>query len=127
MVPDSWPSANSSPHTARSLPPGVAHDIFGCQTFRYEKTASVRHVIAFCFEPQDEIIRRQQLFHGAGDNYVAQALKDTLPYFLRAVDDEYIRKREQLLTGGSWWRLVQKTRNHPMKESAGKNYERKTV
>jgi hypothetical protein len=36
------------------------------------------------------------LFHGAGDNFIAQALKDTLPYFLGAVDDDYVRKREQL-------------------------------
>lgn len=59
-------------------------------------TATIRHALAFCFQPQDEIIRRQQLFHGAADNFVAQALKDTLPYFLGAVDDEYVRKREQL-------------------------------
>jgi len=49
-----------------------------------------------CFQPQDEIIRRQQLFHGAADHFFAQALKDTLPYFLGAVDDEYVRKREEL-------------------------------
>jgi len=59
-------------------------------------TANVRQALALCFQPQDEIIRRQQLFHGAGDNFVAQALKDTLPYFLGAVDDDYVRKREQL-------------------------------
>ena len=59
-------------------------------------TANVRHALALCFQPQDEIIRRQQLFHGAGDNFFAQALKDTLPYFLGAVDDDYVRKREQL-------------------------------
>ncbi len=59
-------------------------------------TASVRQALALCFQPQDEIIRRQQLFHGAGDNFIAQALKDTLPYFLGAVDDDYVRKREQL-------------------------------
>jgi hypothetical protein len=58
--------------------------------------ANVRHALAFCFQPQDEIIRRQQLFHGAGDNFFAQALKDTLPYFLGAVDDDYVRKRERL-------------------------------
>jgi hypothetical protein len=63
---------------------------------RLSLTANVRQAIAFCFQPQDEIIRRQQLFHGAGDNFVAQALKDTLPYFLGAVDDDYVRKREQL-------------------------------
>jgi hypothetical protein len=59
-------------------------------------TANVRQALALCFQPQDEIIRRQQLFHGAGDNFIAQALKDTLPYFLGAVDDDYVRKREQL-------------------------------
>ena len=58
--------------------------------------ATIRHALAFCFQPQDEIIRRQQLFHGAGDNFVAQALRDTLPYFLGAVDDEYVRKRGEL-------------------------------
>ena len=63
---------------------------------RLPLAANVRHALAFCFQPQDEIIRRQQLFHGAGDNFFAQALKDTLPYFLGAVDDDYVRKRERL-------------------------------
>ena len=59
-------------------------------------SATVRHALALCLQPQDEIIRRQQLFHGAGDNFVAQSLKDTLPYFLGAVDDDYVRKSEEL-------------------------------
>lgn len=63
---------------------------------RLPLSANVRHALAFCFQPQDEIIRRHQLFHGADDNFFAQALKDTLPYFLGAVDDEYVRKREEL-------------------------------
>lgn len=59
-------------------------------------SANVRHALGLCFQPQDEIIRRQQLFHGAADNFFAQALKDTLPYFLGAVDDEFVQKREEL-------------------------------
>ena len=59
-------------------------------------SATVRHALALCFQPQDEIIRRQQLFHGAADNFVAQALKDTLPYLLGAVDDNYLKRREEL-------------------------------
>lgn len=59
-------------------------------------SASVRHALLLCFQPQDEINRRSQLFHGASDTYVAQSLKDTLPYFLGAVDDEYVRKRQEL-------------------------------
>ncbi|HOI36482.1 MAG TPA: DUF3732 domain-containing protein [Bacillota bacterium] len=59
-------------------------------------SATVRHALALCFQRQDEIIRRQQLFHGTDDSFFAQALKDTLPYFLGAVDDEHVRKQEEL-------------------------------
>lgn len=59
-------------------------------------SATIRHAISFCFQPQDEIVRRQQLFHGAENSFVAQGLKDVLPYFLGAVDDEHVRKREEL-------------------------------
>lgn len=59
-------------------------------------SASIRHALAFCFQPQDEIIRRHQLFHGADDNFVAQSLKDTLPYFLGAVAEDFILRRSQL-------------------------------
>lgn len=63
---------------------------------RMSLSANVRHALAYCFQPQDEIIRRNQLFHGADDSFCAQAIKDTFPYFLGAVDDEHVRKREQI-------------------------------
>ena len=59
-------------------------------------SATIRHALGLCFQRQDEIIRRDQLFHGTGDTFVAQALKDTLPYFLGAVDDDYVRRRQEL-------------------------------
>ncbi|MEM7247785.1 MAG: DUF3732 domain-containing protein [Acidobacteriota bacterium] len=59
-------------------------------------SATIRHALLYCFQPQDEIIRRGQLLHSSADNNVAQAIKDTLPYFLGAVDDEYVRKLEEL-------------------------------
>jgi len=59
-------------------------------------SANVRHALALCFQPQDEIIRRRQLFHGAADHFFAQGIRDTLPYFLGAVDDDYVRKHEEL-------------------------------
>lgn len=58
--------------------------------------ATVRHALMLCFQPQDEIIRRDQLFHGAGDHWKAQSLKDTLPYLLGAVDEDYVRNQETL-------------------------------
>jgi len=63
---------------------------------RPELSANVRHALPLCFQPQDEIIRRQQLFHGTHNNWFEQALKDALPYFLGAVDDDYVKKREEL-------------------------------
>lgn len=71
------------------------HDTPRGQT-RPPLTANIRHALALCFQPQDEIIRKKQLFHSADDNFVAQALKDTLPYFLGAVDNEYVSKKEEL-------------------------------
>lgn len=71
------------------------HDPLPGQT-RPSLAANIRHALAMCFQPQDEIIRRNQLFHGAGDHWFAQALKDTLPYFLGAVDDDHVRRREEL-------------------------------
>lgn len=59
-------------------------------------SANVRHALALCFQPQDEIIRKLQLFHGANDSFFAQALKDTIPYLLGAVDSEHVQKKEQL-------------------------------
>lgn len=63
---------------------------------RQPLSATIRHALLLCFQPQDEIIRRQQLFHGANDRFVADALRDTLPYLLGAVNDDYIRKRGEL-------------------------------
>lgn len=63
---------------------------------RLPLSANIRHALAFCFQPQDEIIRRHQLFHGADDNFFAQAIKDTLPFFLGAVDDDYVQRRDEL-------------------------------
>jgi hypothetical protein len=59
-------------------------------------SATVRHAVALCLQQQDEIISKKHLFHGTSDNWAAQALKDTLPYFLGAVDDDHVRKQGEL-------------------------------
>lgn len=70
--------------------------------------ATIRHGLMFCFQPQDEIIRRAQLFHMTDDHWKAQGLKDTLPYFLGAVEDEYIRNQMKLRDLKSKLRVVTK-------------------
>jgi hypothetical protein len=59
-------------------------------------SAHIRHALAFCFQPQDEILQRGRLFRGTDDGFFHRAVVDTLPYFLGAIDDDHVRKREKL-------------------------------
>jgi hypothetical protein len=59
-------------------------------------TTTFRHSLAFVFQPQNEVSQPGFLFHGQSDTWVAQAIKDTLPYFLGAVDDDYVADKERL-------------------------------
>ncbi|HMJ05767.1 MAG TPA: DUF3732 domain-containing protein [Chthoniobacterales bacterium] len=63
---------------------------------RLPLAANIRHALMLCFQPQDEIIRRDQLFHKVSDSWMAQALQDVFPYLLGAVSDDFVRKREEL-------------------------------
>ena len=59
-------------------------------------TTTLRHALAFVFQYQNDICDPDHLFHGQSDNWVAQAIKDTLPYFLGAVDDDYVAGKAKL-------------------------------
>ena len=60
-------------------------------------SASPRHAIAFCLQDQDEIDSRANLFHRQGESgFLAQSIKDTLPYFLGAVDEQTFRLQLEL-------------------------------
>ncbi|MEU3597136.1 DUF3732 domain-containing protein [Streptomyces sp. NPDC006798] len=47
---------------------------------------SIRHALFFCFQGQNEIANPEQLFHSQGQEWRSSAIRDTLPYFLGAVD-----------------------------------------
>ena len=49
--------------------------------------ASSRHAIMFCLQGQDEIANRRLLFHRQGEQFMPAAIKDSLPYFLGAIDE----------------------------------------
>src|SRR3546814_1700375 len=59
-------------------------------------TATINHALTFCLHSQHEIAQRHHLFHGSDDRFVAQAIKDTLPYFLGAVSDDYLAQQQEL-------------------------------
>jgi len=80
----SWASLSDYLHEP---PPGQTRDSLA---------ATISHALTFCFQSQNEIAQRKHLFHGSSDRFVAQAIKDTLPYFLGAVTDDYVAKQQEL-------------------------------
>lgn len=58
--------------------------------------ATIRHALFLCIQKQDEIDSRERLFHRQGDQHIPQAIKDTVPYFLGAVDENHFIKQAQL-------------------------------
>jgi len=51
--------------------------------------ASSRHAILFSLQAQDEIANRRLLFHRQGEQFMPAAIRDVLPYFLGAVDENH--------------------------------------
>ena len=58
--------------------------------------ATIRHALFLCFQSQDEIASRQRLFHRQGDEAIPRTIKDTIPYFLGAVDDDHFYFQNEL-------------------------------
>ena len=50
--------------------------------------ANIRHALLYCFQGQDEIAAKNFLFHRQSDNYIKQAIKDTIPYFLGIISEK---------------------------------------
>jgi peptidoglycan hydrolase CwlO-like protein len=59
-------------------------------------TANIRHALFYCFQQQSEVISNRHLFHKQSEQWIPQAIKDTLPYFLGAVDDKHVAKMAEL-------------------------------
>lgn len=51
-------------------------------------SANIRHALYYCFQGQDEIAARNNLFHRQSESFITQSIKDTIPYFLGVVDEE---------------------------------------
>lgn len=58
--------------------------------------ANFRHALLFSFQDQNDIDSKQRLFHRQGEDFISQAIKDTLPYFLGAIDEDRLLKQAQL-------------------------------
>src|ERR1700722_2862829 len=58
--------------------------------------ASVRHALYYVFQGQGEIANPDILFHTQAEEWAPRAIRDTLPYFLGAVDEEQILKQARI-------------------------------
>lgn len=65
---------------------------------RREYSAGIRHTLFFTLQSQSEVANANILFHSQNEEFVPQAIRDVLPYFLGAVDPGAVRKRELLRT-----------------------------
>ncbi len=59
-------------------------------------SANIRHALIFCIQDQDEIDSRKILFHRQSEPFLPQTIKDVLPYFLGAIDEDLLRWKVQL-------------------------------
>lgn len=75
---------------------GIVENLSEPGITRRPLAANFRHALTFCFQEQGEIAQRGFLFHGSSDNFVALAIRDTLSYFLGAVDDRRPALRAEL-------------------------------
>lgn len=53
--------------------------------------ANIAHALWLCFQKQNTIASQEQLFHRMNEQFLPQHLKDTLPYFLGAVDESHFK------------------------------------
>jgi hypothetical protein len=58
--------------------------------------ANFRHALLLSLQDQNDIDSKQRLFHRQGEDFVGTAIRDTLPYFLGAIDEDRLLKQAQL-------------------------------
>jgi len=63
---------------------------------RHPVTIGFRHSRYYLFQSQNEIANNEVLFHQQARDRVPQNIKDTLPYFIGAADDDRLAEMEKL-------------------------------
>ena len=71
--------------------------------------ATIRHALFLCIQKQDEIDSRERLFHRQGDQFIPQSIKDTIPYFIGAIDEDHFIKQAELDVARSELRALETT------------------
>lgn len=83
-------------HLSGLLGIGVNTNIPGKDQMRLPLEATLKHARFYLFQKQGTIANQDLLFHRQGDPFIPQAIKDTLPYFLGAVREDYVKLNQEL-------------------------------
>lgn len=59
-------------------------------------SANIRHTLYYCIQNQDEIASQKVLFHRQSEDFMSQAIKDTLPYFLGVINEDSLTLESEL-------------------------------
>lgn len=98
-VPDTMPAPNMNTDTLEEVLNtrlGIEQNVFTppAGSTRRSLEANIRHALLLLLQEQDEIASRRQLFHRQSEDFMPQAIKDTLPYFLGAITADQVAKRQ---------------------------------
>lgn len=76
---------------------GITENVFPPEpgSTRSALSATSAQAVFFSLQAQDEIANRRLLFHRQGEPFVPNAIKDTLPYFLGAMEEDYYLKQRR--------------------------------
>ncbi|MDO8871787.1 MAG: DUF3732 domain-containing protein [Methanoregula sp.] len=69
------------PKEGQTRNPGIAH---------------IGKAIIYCFQKQGEVGNQDFLFHRQGEPFLPQSIKDYMPFFMGAVDKNYVLKKSEL-------------------------------
>jgi hypothetical protein len=75
---------------------------------RDELEADIRHTTYYLFQDQGLVASKDLLFHRQGEEYISQSIKDTLPYFLGAVNPDRVKLEHELRLASRRLKLAQR-------------------
>jgi hypothetical protein len=92
---------------------GIAENLYVPEpgATRVPLSASASQAIFFSLQAQDEIANRRLLFHRQGEQHIPVAIKDTLPYFLGAMEEDYYLKQRRYNEARARLRRLEKDLN----------------
>ena len=78
-------------------------------------SANISHALFLCFQKQGIIASQDQLFHRMNEQFLPQAMKDTVPYFFGAVDESHFQYLAELDELNKRLRLLDATETQRLK------------